>query len=168
MKGHAPLHDSRTPLTAEHLTEGLRSRIEFSTRWTDKVADFLTEKFGTTWFFIANFIVFVFWFAANNGYLGFPPFDPFPYNFLTMVVSLEAIFLAIIVLMSQNRASKVADIRQKMDFEINVRAEQEITKIIMLMERLHGHLGVNIRKDAELREMEQRIDLDAIRREAEK
>jgi len=167
MKDHA-IATHKGPLTEEHLTEGLRSRIEFSTRWTDKVADFLTEKFGTTWFFIANFIVFVFWFLANNGYLGFAPFDPFPYNFLTMVVSLEAIFLAIIVLMSQNRASKVADIRQKMDFEINVRAEQEITKIIMLIERLHGHLGMNIRKDAELREMEKKIDLDAIRREAEK
>jgi uncharacterized membrane protein len=156
------------PLTEEHLSEGLKSRIEFSARWTDRVADFLTEMFGTTWFFLANLAFFMFWFLANAGVLGIAPFDPYPYNFLTMVVSLEAIFLAIIVLMSQNRASRVADVRQKMDFEINVRAEEEVTKIIELIEKLHGHLGMNVRRDPELREMEQKVDLAAIQREAEK
>lgn len=156
-----------TPLTEEHLAQGLRSRIEFETRWTDKVADFLTEAFGTTWFFIANFIVFVAWFVLNSGVF-VTPFDPYPYNFLTMVVSLEAIFLAIIVLMSQNRASKVADIRQKMDFEINVRAEGEITRVLLLIEKLHEHMGSKIRHDHELREMERPTDLEEIRRQAQK
>jgi uncharacterized membrane protein len=155
------------PLTEEHLEAGLKSRIEFEARWPDRVADFLTEAFGTTWFLIANFIFFVAWFVLNSGVF-VTPFDPYPYNFLTMVVSLEAIFLAIIVLMSQNRASKVADIRQKMDFEINVRAENEITRVLLLIEKLHEHMGSKIRHDHELREMERHTDLDQIRREAQK
>lgn len=166
MKDHPRIRDHKGPLTTEHLSAGLKSRIEFSTRWTDRVADFLTELFGTTWFFLLNLVVFVLWFVLNSGAFG-PAFDPYPYNFLTMVVSLEAIFLAIIVLMSQNRAGRIADVRQKMDFEINVRAEEEITKIIELIELLHGHLGVRLRKDAALREMEQKIDLASIQHEAE-
>lgn len=157
----------KTQLSAEHIAQAFQTRMDFSTKWADRVADFMTQSFGTTWFFVTNVAVFVLWFLANNGFLGITPFDPFPYNFLTMVVSLEAIFLAIIVLMSQNRASRVADIRQKIDLEIDVRSEQEITKIINLIERLHGHLGVSIHKDAELKQMEKRTDLDALRREAE-
>jgi uncharacterized membrane protein len=156
-----------TPLTQEHLAEGLRSRIEFSQTWADRVADLLTESFGTLWFFILNALLFLFWILANTGHLGFAPFDPYPFNFLTMVVSLEAIFLAIIVLMSQNRASRIADIRQKMDFEVNVRAEEEITKIISILHKLHDHVVVKNLRDPELREMEKKMDLKEIQRAAE-
>jgi uncharacterized membrane protein len=163
---HKPLPKGKL-LTEEHLEEGFRSRIEFNETWADKIADFLTESFGTTWFLLLNLLFFAFWLLTNTGVLGIEPFDPFPFNFLTMVVSLEAIFLAIIVLMSQNRASKIADIRQKMDFEVNVRAEEEITKIILLIDKLHGHLGVKHFKDPELKEMEKHTNLQEIQREAE-
>jgi uncharacterized membrane protein len=163
-----PDHKLPATLTEEHLIAGLKSRIDFDRSVTDRIADFLTEAFGTVLFFLLNLLFFVFWFFANAGLLGFQPFDPYPYNFLTMVVSLEAIFLAIIVLMSQNRAGRIAEIRQKMDFEINVRAEQEITKLIQLVEKLHRHTGMRTNNDPELREMEQQIDLEAIKREAQK
>jgi uncharacterized membrane protein len=159
-------HHRKEPLTPEHLSAGLKSRIEFSRSPADRVADFLTQSFGTISFLLVNFLFFGFWFLANFGKLGIPAFDPPPFNLLTMVVSLEAIFLAIIVLMSQNRAGKIADIRQKMDFEIDVVAEEEITKIIQLLEKLHAHHGIPL-DDVQLREMERSVDLQAIRREAE-
>jgi uncharacterized membrane protein len=159
-------HHRKVPLTPEHLSAGLKSRIDFARSPADRIADFLTKSFGTLSFLIVNVLFFGFWFATNSGLLGIAPFDPPPFSMLTMIVSLEAIFLAIIVLMSQNRAGKIADIRQKMDFEIDVVAEEEITKMIQLLEKLHEHAGIPL-DDVELREMERNVDLQAIRREAE-
>lgn len=142
--------------------------MEFSKSVTDRIADFFTEAFGTVAFLLLNILFFLFWFSANfNMIAGIAPFDPPPFNLLTMVVSLEAIFLAIIVLMSQNRAGKIADIRQKMDFEIDVVSEQEITKIVQLLEKLHRHVGVRLEDVKEIHRMEEAVDLEKIRRGAE-
>src|SRR5262245_29882673 len=118
-KAHRP-HRRKEPLTTEHLSAGLKSRIDFARTPAERIADFLTQSFGTVFFLLINLIFFALWLLINSGIVGIPEFDPPPYNLLTMVVSLEAIFLSIIVLMSQNRAGKIADIRQKMDFEIDV------------------------------------------------
>ena len=75
-----------------------------------------------------------------------------------MIVSLEAIFLSVTVLITQNRQGKIADLRQKMDFEIDVRAENEITKILQLLAEMHAHAGL-AKKDKELAEMIKKTDL---------
>jgi uncharacterized membrane protein len=162
-----PIKHHKEPLTSERLSEGLKSRMEFSRSLTDRIADSLTQSFGTLSFLLINGFFFAFWFFANFGWFGIPEFDPYPFNLLTMVVSLEAIFLATVVLISQNRAGKIADIRQKMDFEIDVVAEQEVTKIIQMLETIQKHSGIKLDGDPELREMERRVDLQAIRHEAE-
>ena len=77
----------------------------------------------------------------------------YPFNFLTMPVSLEAIFLAIFVLMSQNRESKTADLRQEFDVQVNIIAEREITKIIHMLAYIMNHLDMNYEDDEELRQM---------------
>ena len=95
---------------------------------SDKVADFLTASFGTVFFLITNACFFAVWIIWNTGLLPFlPVVDPFPFGLLTMVVSLEAIFLAIIVLISQNRASKVAELSEEMELYVNLYSENEIT-----------------------------------------
>lgn len=123
-------------LTKETLVEQVRSLIRLERSWSDAVADWLTSSFGTATFLISNIVVFVVWIVLNTPTFGFVPFDPFPYGLLTMAVSLEAIVLAIIILISQNRQGKIADIRQKMDFEIDIRAEEEVTKILHIVEEL--------------------------------
>jgi uncharacterized membrane protein len=66
----------------------------------------------------------VLWIGLNLGALGAAiVFDKFPFGLLTMIVSLEAIFLSTFVMISQNRQSARADIRSELDFENNVRAE---------------------------------------------
>lgn len=68
-----------------------------------RLADYLTTYFGTLEFLSLNLIFFIIWIAINSGFVpGFTPFDPFPFILLTMTVSLETIFLTVIVLMSQN------------------------------------------------------------------
>lgn len=145
----------------------MRSHLEFARHWTDKVADFLTAQFGTLWFLLLNAIVFVGWIEWNVGWFGFEPFDPYPFNLLTTFVSLEAIFLAIIVLISQNRQSKIADVRQQVDMEIDIRAEAEITQMLHMLDELHQHHGI-AKKDRELERMERDTDIVRIQREIER
>ncbi|OGG63207.1 hypothetical protein A3C21_00605 [Candidatus Kaiserbacteria bacterium RIFCSPHIGHO2_02_FULL_59_21] len=158
------LRFQKVKLTPEVLWKGFRAQIRDATTWPDKAADVLTAWFGTVGFLAGNALLFAGWLLWNTGYLGFAPFDPFPFIFLTMIVSLEAIFLSVIVLITQNRQSKIADLRQKMDFEIDVRAEDEITKILQLLAELHRHAGLADR-DEELEHMIQKTDLRKIEEE---
>jgi len=151
-------------LTKETLVEQVRSHIRFERGWSDRVADWLTSSFGTATFLILNIVVFVVWIVLNTPVFGFVPFDPFPYGLLTMAVSLEAIILAVIILISQNRQGKIADIRQKMDFEIDVRAEEEVTKILYILEELRAHNGIKAKHaDADLVRMERPVDIEKMR-----
>lgn len=138
-------------------------------KWYDRFADLMTGTFGTFWFFALNGLWFFAWILWNSPLFPFlPKFDPYPYGFLTMMVSLEAIFLSIIVLISQNRQSKIADMREEIDLNINVRAEREITKILNLVDAIHDHLGLENENDHELTEMKQEIDLEEVEKEIEK
>ena len=148
-------------LTPDSLTQGFRAQIKTVSSVPDKAADFLTRWFGTVNFLLFNAAFFAGWMLWNTGYLGFVPFDPFPFNLITTIVSLEAIFLSVIVLITQNRQANIADMRQKMDFEIDVRAEDEITKILQLLAELHGKAGL-AKEDKELDAMVQKTDLKQI------
>ncbi len=127
---------------------------------SERIADFLTDSFGTIAFFNVNAVLFLAWILVNSNLIsGFTPFDPYPYGMLTMVVSLEAIFLSIIVLISQNRAAKIADLREELDFQVNVTAEQEITQILRMIERVEKKLLVKEKDPAEVERMKEVLDL---------
>ncbi|HLO97674.1 MAG TPA: DUF1003 domain-containing protein [Fimbriimonas sp.] len=119
----------------------------------DRFADKLTAKFGTTSFLIGNVVLFAAWIAANSRVFGFKPFDPFPFNLLTMVVSLEAIVLSIVVLISQNRQAKVAEFREEVDLQVNLMAEKENIKMIEMLAMLLEKHGIDVSNDPEVREM---------------
>jgi len=141
------------------IVQTFRSKFNSQRKWYDRLADFMTEKFGTVTFFTWNLVIFVVWIIWNN-LPGVPQFDPYPHNFLTMVVSLEAIFLSVIVLISQNRQSLIADMREEIDFNVNVRAEEEITKILNMVDKIHNHLGLNNEDDFELKIMKEKTNLE--------
>lgn len=164
----APMPAKRTSARARvrRVAEKLSTHITFNTGWVDKVADFLTIQFGTVWFLIWNAVLFLGWIEWNLGWFGFEPFDPFPFGLLTMIVSLEAIMLAIIVLISQNRQNKIAEMRQRVDLEVDVRAEAEVTKILKMLDKMCEHLGMSS-KDRELKRMERTINITEIQREIE-
>ncbi len=79
-------------------------------------------------FIVFHVIWFAVWLALNLRSKGASAFDPFPFAFLTMIVSLESIFLSLFILMSQNRTGIQADQRNHRDFQINLLAENENTK----------------------------------------
>ncbi|MBI4066727.1 DUF1003 domain-containing protein [Candidatus Gottesmanbacteria bacterium] len=133
-----------------------------------KIADWLTNYFGTMGFFGTNGILFVVWIAINNGWVpGIRPIDPFPYILLTMIVSLEAIFLSIVVLMSQNRQGYVSSLRDELGLQVNLIAERELTKSLQLLADLHKHHGVKRASDPELEAMLKDTDISYIERKLE-
>jgi len=143
--------------------KGLKAKMDLERTFREKVADILTEYFGTILFLSLNLLWFGLWMFANTGLIpGIPIFDPFPYGLLTMVVSLEAIVLAIVVLISQNRAAKIADLREEIMLQVNTLSEQEITKLINMVDEIHDHLGLPAEDDDELIHMKEKTDFDRI------
>jgi uncharacterized membrane protein len=103
----------------------------------DRVSDGITRVVGSAAFVVVHVVAFAAWVAINAGWLpAIAPFDPFPFNFLTLVVSLEAIFLSIFVLMSQNRMSRMADRRAHLDLQIDMLAERELTVMLHMLKAL--------------------------------
>ena len=104
----------------------------------------ITDFAGSMVFVYLHTVWFALWILINAGLLvamgvGVLPWDPFPFGFLTLVVSLEAIFLSTFVMIAQNRQSAVADARAQADYQVNLRAEAEIARLITLVEALVLH-----------------------------
>ena len=136
----------------------------------ERVANTLTRWASSTPFLVLHVIWFGLWIGYNSLYVGqmifgFTPFDPFPFGLLTMVVSLEAIFLSIFVLLSQSRESSIAELREELNLQVNLRIEEEVTKTLQLVAGLYTRLGHEIAEDPELREMLQPLDAKAIERQ---
>ena len=133
--------------------KSLRSRS-----FLTQVSDTLTNFCGSTPFLIFHLLFFGGWIGINTGLISIVPiFDPFPFGLLTMIVSLEAIFLAIFILVSQNRSSYVSTIRDEVHLGVNLIAEKEITKILKLLAEIRREMGIT-RADPELDKMLERID----------
>jgi uncharacterized membrane protein len=124
-----------------------------------KIADRLSNFFGSVWFLVFNLFFFISWIL-------FVSFDPFPYPLLAMILSIEAIFLTIIVLVSQQRQSYVSTIREEIDMHINRISEKEVTKILSILKKIADKQGVNI-EDKELDEMLKEIEVSYIERKLE-
>lgn len=120
----------------------------------EKVADWMTNHFGTVLFLNLNMLVFAIWIAWNTSIIpGVVAFDPFPFGLLTMAMSIEAIILAIIVLISQNREAKVTELREEMNLQIDMIAEEETTKVLKMLAILLEKHGVDLSGDRELQSM---------------
>ena len=107
----------------------------------------------------AHIVWFFGWIVWNSGKIrGLEVFDPFPFSALTTIVSLEAIFLTLMVIMSQNRSSRQAEERAHLDLQINLLAEREATKVLSLLKALCAHHHLPEAQDPELIELLKRIE----------
>jgi uncharacterized membrane protein len=140
-------------------------RIEDADRqgmgWSDHTADGITALAGSMTFVFLHLLWFGGWIIWNSGWLGLPAFDEPPFGLLTIIVSLEAIFLSTFVLISQNREAKQADRRARLDLQINMLAEQEVTRLTKMVAEIHEHLGLDDGEDdEELEEMKQPVKVE--------
>lgn len=134
---------------------------------TDRVADGIARFTGSFAFFAINIVWYAVWIVLNTvPRPNFRPFDPFPFTFLTLMVSLEAIFLSIFVLSSQNRMARQADQRAHLDLQINMLSEQETTKTLRMLQAISDHLGIKRgTHDAEAEALASRAAPKALMRE---
>lgn len=109
--------------------------------WDDRLIDAVSGFFGSKAFAYLNAAFFTGWIVCNRGQSAT---DPYPYQFLTLVVSLEAIFLSIFLLISQNRQSLLTERRSHMDLQVNLLNEQETTVQLILLSRIAQRLGISI------------------------
>jgi uncharacterized membrane protein len=127
----------------------------------DRVAAAIARFCGHMAFVWIHVAVFAAWIAYNS-LPWFDAFDPYPFTFLTLVVSLEAIFLATFILISQNYEMRVTERRNQLDLQINLLAEQENTKMLQILERIAKKVGANIADDPQVRALEQATRPEAL------
>lgn len=132
----------------------------------DKLADGITKFAGNIKFVYFHVLWFGGWILTGLGVFGQQyAFDTFPFGLLTMVVSLEAIFLSTFVMISQNRASQKAEIRSQLDYETDVQAEHEIAIIMRTLSRLADKHSVDIKDlKVEMDEVKHLAETEAARR----
>ena len=103
----------------------------------ERIADWIAVFSGSMLFLILNTVWFGSWILINTvGLFGIEKFDPFPFGLLTMIVSLEAIFLSIFVLISQNRQAAKDRVRSDVEYEVNVKAEMEVAHLHEKLDRI--------------------------------
>ena len=149
--GDAPRAVARNIKEVVRLEEEAARRRPPSSRVADLVAGFAGKlRFG-----LLHAALIAAWAAVNAGLVpGVPAFDPYPFGLLGMLFSLERVLLASFVLMKQNRMSALAEQRSHLDLQISLLAEQEVTKLIQMLERVSARLGIEGEVvDAEAREM---------------
>src|SRR5205814_8732982 len=101
--------------------------------WADVLADGIASFTGTVWFDAMHLAWFGLWAMINTGLLRIAPkFDPYPFQLLCMIVSMEGVLLETFVLIKQNRMSYLSDRRAHLDLQINLLAEREITRVLRL------------------------------------
>jgi uncharacterized membrane protein len=147
---------------AEELTAENVERIAEMEKATSKpsslsgrAADLITRFCGSMPFFWVHVAWFAVWIVGNLS-MGAKALDPFPFNFLTLMVSLEAIFLSTFILISENREARVEARRSHLDLQINLLAEQENTKMIQMLVAISKKLGITKADDEEVAAMLER------------
>jgi uncharacterized membrane protein len=126
----------------------------------DRVTDAITSTAGSPAFVIGHGLFFGLWMAVNATRYAF---DPFPFNALSLIVALEAIFLSGFVLMTQNRMTRQADKRAHLDLQINLLAEQELTAMLQMLTTLCEKAGVPVpAPGAQLDEMTKDTDIHTL------
>jgi len=149
----------------------LEENVETIKRWergtllartrAEQIGDWIAKAAGNGPVLLLHVVWFAAWVGLNVGVIdGVRPFDPFPFPFLTMTVSLEAIFLTLIVLTSQNRLTRQTEKRSHLNLQVDLLAEREMTAVLQLLEDIARHLDVRTSVTPEqLRDLAKKTDV---------
>ena len=135
----------------------------------EKFTDVVVTVAGRLWFVVLHAVCFGLWMLWNAGFSPTTPkYDPAPFSGLSAVVAMEGIFLALFILMSQNRSNRRADERAHLDLQVNLLAEHESTKTLELLVALCAHHGLPQATDTEIVGLLQRTEPAKLAREIER
>lgn len=157
----APSHPYHQPQTVEDVVQqniDTIIKLDHAARArrtaTDRLVDAITAFCGSLAFVWVHAVWFGGWIGENllSGSAGF---DPYPFPLLTLIVSLEAIFLSTFVLISQNRDAQLSERRNQLDLQINLLTEQENTKMLTMLKQIADKIGVDVSHDPTVQVLEQ-------------
>lgn len=102
-----------------------------------KIAEKITEWAGTVGFLTFHFFWFLTWILVNLGVFGSQySFDPYPFGLLTMIVSLEAIFLSTFIMISQNISGQKSELRAEHEYQVNLNTEKQVAEVHSMLKEL--------------------------------
>jgi len=127
-------------LLRTRVSRNVNEEVEEHISPLQRMADWISWISGSMLFLVLNMVWFVTWIAINVWPLGVPQFDPFPFGLLTMIVSLEAIFLSCFVLISQNRQAEKDRVRADIEYDVNIQAELEIAHLHEKTDRMYAEM----------------------------
>ena len=167
--------DKQESATCEAISENIRLIARMEEKYlnnrkiNERLADVIGSFSGSMSFVIFHVLFYTLWILINLRILTFiPAFDPFPFLLLSMIVSLEAIFLSTFVLMKQNRMSKRADSRAHLDLQINLLAEKEMTMVLQMLRLIGEQVGVRDKRlDRELAQLSRETPVEMLANEIE-
>jgi uncharacterized membrane protein len=133
-----------------------------------RLADAITSFSGRMAFVYFHIVWFAVWILLNSDLFNIEPFDPFPYGLLTMIVSLEAIFLSTFVLISQNRMAELSEQRADLDLHIDLLTEYELTRVLQMLDAIQDKLGISNDEDPELADLEMETQPEEVLEEIER
>jgi uncharacterized membrane protein len=128
---------------------------------SDHVARMIAKFCGSMTFVWVHVIGFAAWITLNL-VPGVQHIDPFPFTFLTFVVSLEAIFLSTFILISQNQDTRISERRNHLDLQINLLSEQENTKMLAMLQAIAKKVGAEIEPDEDVTALAQETELEKV------
>lgn len=128
----------------------------------DRIADAITAFSGSVRFVWITLAIVGGWIGTNALLPGRDRIDPFPFPLLTLVLSVEAIFLSIFILMSQNRAARISEKRGHLDLQLNLLSEQENTRMLLMLERIGQAVGAELDQSAEGRLLAEATEPEAL------
>lgn len=127
-------------LLRTRVARNVNEEMEEHTTPLQRVADWIAWFSGSMPFLMINAGWFIVWIILNTVPTGVPPFDPYPFGLLTMIVSLEAIFLSCFVLVSQNRQAEKDRVRSDIEYEVNIKAELEVMHLHEKTDRIYENM----------------------------
>ena len=128
-------------LLRTRVSRNANEEMEVHSTPLQKVADWIAWFSGSMPFLMINGGWFIIWIVLNTLILGTAAaFDPYPFGLLTMIVSLEAIFLSCFVLVSQNRQAEKDRVRADIEYEVNIKAELEVAHLHEKTDRLYENM----------------------------
>lgn len=148
------------PALSKVIEKNIRTIINLRTKASkerglqSRIADVITSFSGRMIFAYVHIVWFGVWILLNTGWFGLRIFDPFPYGLLTMIVSLEAIFLSTFVLISQNRLSEETESRADLHLHIGLLTEHELTRVLQMLDAIQDKLGIVDHANSELADLE--------------
>ena len=124
-------------LLRTRVSRNVNEEMEEHSTALQRVADWIAWFSGSMPFLMINAGWFIVWITLNTVHTGVPQFDTYPFGLLTMIVSLEAIFLSCFVLVSQNRQAEKDRVRADIEYEVNIKAELEVAHLHEKTDRIY-------------------------------